>query len=350
MCYNILYMKEAKKRILWVDIAKALTILSVPVSHTIPLEWMFRAVIFSFHMPLFFILSGFTTKLATDWKTLVKRLKKNSLYLIVPTFAILIIFTLTDTLSKGDISGFFPNLGFWLHEFFIEKYPNGFYTASAVWFLVALFWAKLVMDLVNVTFKTEKNGIIFLFLGILGACMGVFEFRPPAFFDLGLVGAFFMYIGMLWRKHEAFVKKYTLPIAAVAGIYWFAHVMRGDYLEMWTRFYAGYEVAFLTAIAGTFLICQFAMMLEESMKKAGKVSKHILDFLVELGKNTILLYLIHCLDAAFFESFWDLRDGTDEKMWLSIILRLALNVAVYVIVHNTIVLIKTLKKPQAILK
>ena len=63
-------------------------------------------------------------------------------------------------------------------------------------------------------------------------------------------------------NHEAFVKKYTLPIAAVAGIYWFAHVMRGDYLEMWTRFYAGYEVAFLTAIAGTFLICQFAMMLE----------------------------------------------------------------------------------------
>ena len=339
-----------KKRILWVDIAKALTILSVPISHTVPLEWMSRAVIFSFHMPLFFILSGFTTKLATDWATLWNRLKKNFKYLIIPTFAILAIFTLTDTLSKGDITGYFPNLGYWLHEFFLEKYPNGFYTASAVWFLVALFWAKLVMDLVNVNFKSEKNGIIFFFLGILGVCMGVFEFRPPAFFDLGLVGAFFMYIGMLWRKHEATIKKYTLPLAIVAGIYWFSHVMRGDYLEMWTRFYAGYEVAFLTAIAGTFLICQFAMMLEESVKKAGKIGQKSLNFLVELGKNTMLLYMIHCLDTAFFENLWDLRDGTDEKLWLSIVLRLALNVAIYVIIHNAFLLYKNLKKPQAVLK
>ncbi len=336
-------MKEVKKRILWVDIAKALTILSVPISHTIPLEYMLRAVIFSFHMPLFFILSGFTTKLAEDWKTLVKRLKKNFIYLIIPTFLVLMIFTLTDTLSKGDITGYFPNLGFWLHEFFIEKYPNGFYTASAVWFLVAMFWAKLVMDLVNVTFKTEKNGIFFFFLGILGVCMGIFEFRPPCFFDLGLVGAFFMYIGMLWRKHEAFIKKYTLLVAIVAGIYWFAHVMRGDFIEMWTRFYAGYEVSFLTAFAGTFLVCQFAMMIEESAKKAGKYWKKFVDLLVTLGKTTMLLYMVHCLDTAFFEQVWDLRDGTDEMMWLSCLIRLTLNVAVYVVVYNSIKLVKTIK-------
>ncbi|MBP5512306.1 acyltransferase family protein [Candidatus Saccharibacteria bacterium] len=336
-------MKEVKKRILWVDIAKALTILSVPISHTIPLEYMLRAVIFSFHMPLFFILSGFTTRLAEDWKTLVKRLKKNFLYLIIPTFLVLMIFTLTDTLSKGDITGYFPNLGFWLHEFFIEKYPNGFYTASAVWFLVAMFWAKLVMDLVNVTFKTEKNGIIFFFLGILGVCMGIFEFRPPFFFDLGLVGAFFMYIGMLWRKHEAFIKKYTLLIAMVAGIYWFAHVMRGDFIEMWTRFYAGYEVAFLTAFAGTFLVCQFAMMIEESAKKAGKYWKKFVDALVTLGKTTMLLYMVHCLDTAFFEWAWDLRDGSDEMMWLSCFIRLSLNIAVYVVLYNSIRLVKAIK-------
>ena len=340
-------MKEAKKRILWVDIAKALTILTVPISHTIPLEWMLRSVIFSFHMPLFFILSGFTTKLATDWGTLIKRLKKNFKYLIIPTFAILAIFTLTDTLSKGPITEFFPNFAFWLHEFFLEKYPNGFYTASAVWFLVALFWAKLVMDLVNVTFKSEKNGIIFFFLGILGVCMGVFEFRPPAFFDLGLVGVFFMYLGMLWRKHEAIIKKYTLPLAIVAGIYWFQHVMRGDFLEMWTRFYAGYEVSFLTAIAGTFLVCQLAMMLEESIKTTGKIGKKATNFLVELGKNTMLLYMIHCLDTAFFEQIWDLRDGSNEMMWLSVAIRLTLNLAVYIAALNLIKLIKLQKSQKA---
>lgn len=340
-------MKEVKKRILWVDIAKALTILTVPISHTIPLEWMLRSAIFSFHMPLFFILSGFTTKLATDWNTFFKRLKKNFLYLIVPTFLVLIIFTITDTLSKGPFTEFFPNLWFWLHEFFIEKYPNGFYTASAVWFLVALFWSKLVMDLVNVIFKTEKNGIIFFFLGVLGVCMGIFEFRPPAFFDLGLVGAFFMYIGMLWRKYESTIKKYTLPIAVVAGVYWFLHVMRGDFVEMWTRFYAGYEVSFLTAIAGTFLICQLAMMLEESSKKASVKMKKVIDAIATLGKNTMLLYMVHCLDTAFFGDIWDLRDGSNEMVWLSCAIRLILDFAMFVILYNSIKLFRIIVTEKA---
>ena len=87
-------MKEVKKRILWVDIAKALTILSVPISHTLEIEMTLRTMFFSFHMPLFFILSGFTTKLATDWKTFRARLKKNFLHLIVPAFIVLVIFAI----------------------------------------------------------------------------------------------------------------------------------------------------------------------------------------------------------------------------------------------------------------
>ena len=72
-------------------------------------------------MPLFFILSGFTTKLATDWKTLWKRLKKNFLYLVVPAVLVIMAFSISDTLGKTDITGFFSNFGFWLREFFIEN-------------------------------------------------------------------------------------------------------------------------------------------------------------------------------------------------------------------------------------
>jgi fucose 4-O-acetylase-like acetyltransferase len=341
-------MKEVKKRILWVDIAKALTILSVPISHTLPLDWTIRSMIFSFHMPLFFILSGFTTKLATDWKTLWKRLKKNFLYLIVPTFLVLIIFTIFDTLGKTNIAGFFPNFAYWLNEFFINKYPEGFYTASAVWFLVALFWAKLIMDLVNVIFKTEKNGVVFILLGMLGITMGVFGFRPPLFLDLGFMAILFMEIGLLWRKYEEKINKYNLLITAVAAIYWFSRTMRGDYLEMWTRFYAGFEVSILVAVAGTWLVCEFSKMIEESAKGIKGFSKKAFDSLITLGKNTMLLYLVHSLDYVLFGDLWEFRDGRDCMVWFSIVIRLALNLAVYVIVKNVICLVKIYKSERTL--
>ncbi len=331
-------MKEVKKRILWVDIAKAFAILSVPISHCLPLDTTLRAMIFSIHMPLFFILSGFTTKLATDWKTVWKRLKKNFLYLIIPTIAVLLVFAVTEAFRFGGVE-LIPSKAAWtFREFFLMKYPDGLYNASAVWFLVALFWAKLFMDIINVVIKTEKNGLLFFVLGVLGMCMGVFEFRPPFFIDLGLVATMFIEVGILWRKYEKIIRKYQIPLLAIAGIYWFSHVMRGDYLELWTRFYAGYEVSILVAIAGSFIVGNLAMMLEGSLKKAGKIQKIIVDTLVTIGKSTMVLYMIHCLDTSIF-NFWAIT----EDITITCFIRLALNLAIFVIIHNSILLMKQYK-------
>jgi fucose 4-O-acetylase-like acetyltransferase len=297
-------------------------------------------MIFSFHMPLFFILSGYTTKLATDWKTLLKRLKKNFLYLILPTLFVLLVFIISDTLSKGDISGLFGNIGFWLNEFFIMPYPYGFYNASAVWFLVALFFAKLIMDFVNVTVKTDKNYLIYGFLGIIGICLGVFGLRPPFYLDLAMVGTAFIAVGQLWRKYEDKINKYGLIITIVALMYWFARSIRGDYLEMWTRFYAGYEVSILVAIAGTWIVCEISKVIEEASKARKKAKSWLLRQIVNLGQHTILLFIIHSLDTVFFYDIWNQYRGTNSSVWLSVFLRLALNLSVYVIVYNSICLVK----------
>ena len=62
---------QRKERIAWIDIAKGVTILTVIWSHTLPFGGLPRNLIFCFHMPLFFILSGFTLKPARDVKDLV---------------------------------------------------------------------------------------------------------------------------------------------------------------------------------------------------------------------------------------------------------------------------------------
>jgi len=347
-------MKEVKKRILWVDIAKALTILSVPISHTLEIEMMLRTMLFSFHMPLFFILSGFTTKLATDWKTFRARLKKNFLHLIVPAFIVLVIFAIaisfTDSMvefgAKDGFSSILPNLKLVFSKFFLNLYPEGFGNAAAVWFLVALFFAKTIMDFINVTLKSEKNWLIFFFLGILGICLGVFEKRLPFYLDLAFVGTMFIEIGILWRKHEEFIKKYSTPILLIALVFWFSGVMRGTFLELWLRFYGGLEQSILVAIAGTFIISNFAMAIEDATKKAGKFFKKSVEALSIVGKNLLLFLMIHCLDDSIFYHLWEVRDGTKKMMWASVALRLLLDLTLFILFYGIINFFKNRNKAK----
>lgn len=53
-------------RIAWIDIAKGITIILVIIGHVVPFDSATRNVIFSFHMPLFFILSGYTNKFSNN--------------------------------------------------------------------------------------------------------------------------------------------------------------------------------------------------------------------------------------------------------------------------------------------
>ncbi len=55
----------SKTRINWIDCAKGIAILLVIAGHTIE-QPVIRGVIFSFHMPLFFILSCMTYRFATS--------------------------------------------------------------------------------------------------------------------------------------------------------------------------------------------------------------------------------------------------------------------------------------------
>ena len=62
---------EQKKRITWIDMAKGYGIILVILGH---LKFdMFRDWIFTFHMPLFFFLSGYVFSTKYDFVTFLKR-------------------------------------------------------------------------------------------------------------------------------------------------------------------------------------------------------------------------------------------------------------------------------------
>ena len=80
---------KTKKRIDYIDVAKGITILLVIIGHSIDFGWK-RDLIFSFHMPLFVICSGFFYKN----KSYKEELSKSFNFLFKPYISWLFIFVM----------------------------------------------------------------------------------------------------------------------------------------------------------------------------------------------------------------------------------------------------------------
>lgn len=165
------------------QMARGVGILLVTFGHTIPLKDAYPSIynfIYSFHMPMFFFLSGFfATKLLSintinDWMI---NLRKNTLRLIIPYFVI--------SLSYGLIKYFIPDMVkrpfFWQDFFYvITIYPLN-NPALFLWFLYLI----IIMRIITPIIPKVNPWLLFLFLLI-------FQFFP-VYYDLFAVGWFLNY-------------------------------------------------------------------------------------------------------------------------------------------------------------
>ena len=99
--------ERAKDRISWIDTAKGFLMLCVIAGHTLRLGSIPQRMMYSFHIPLFVILSGFTMGDVDCWKTYWLKLKKSFLSLYVPMLIIYFLevfgYTIRDKLSPSEV-------------------------------------------------------------------------------------------------------------------------------------------------------------------------------------------------------------------------------------------------------
>ena len=80
---------QIRKRIDWLDIAKGIAIISTIIGHSFGKNRI-GVFIFSFHMPIFFILSGYTLK-KIQFSEFTKAIFKDFKRLIIPIFVVFTI-------------------------------------------------------------------------------------------------------------------------------------------------------------------------------------------------------------------------------------------------------------------
>ncbi len=306
--------REARGRIEWIDFAKGLTMLLVIAGHSLLMESGLRAAIFSFHMPLFFILSGITFHYADSADRLVKNGEKAFRHLVLPAFCMVSIATALSCIRNYTS---FLNVDY--TKQFIRLLAAAFtfssgsdveYLSSSIpaigmpWFLIVLFLGRGLFDYIQYKCPLKKTVLFCVLLSVAGVLMGKLLWLPLSF-DIALAIQPFFLLGKEFDRVKAEQKPLIkLIVFAVlwAVLFFLPRYFNEFYFELSCRRYIWYPLCFVTAAFGTLMISELSVL----ACRLPALSRYI----CALGKDSLTLLFIHVVDDPLWGFLWS---GTDDQ-------------------------------------
>lgn len=201
-------VQNKMKRIEEFDIAKGIAILCVILGHLG--IYNINRVVFTFHMPIFFLISGYFISIRYSFEEFQRRKIKGILWPYLFTcFLICILSIPVNYFLHQDI---LHNMLKWVCGSFygagIPDVPIIFKNYSpfigALWFLLAFFWGALITrKIIDVSKNDMQSMFIVSILFYIGWKTSESIWLP---FDIqaGLTSTLFILIGYLAKKHEIF--------------------------------------------------------------------------------------------------------------------------------------------------
>lgn len=260
-----------QQKISWINNLKAIGILAVILGH---IASPFSTFIYSWHMPLFFILAGFFIKFELSMKDfIVKDFKR----LMIPYFIFAIVGLVIETIKRIALHR--ENLDY-LHEIkgiFIWMDMTSLINSYAfvLWFLPTLFFARVILVVID---KLVKN--IFIHFFIVSILFGFsFLFQLPFGIDNSLNAILFLFLGSVYfRFYQEKKMLYLLPFG-LFGLY----IIYGlPSLDMATK---SYQNIILNIVFAVLMVYLFILLF--------KKFDYTNNLLTKWGDNTMLIFIIH---------------------------------------------------------
>ncbi len=267
----------------WVFMAKGLGIILVVIGHFYPdgspYYWsMARRIIYTFHMPLFFILSGYLFNY--NKYPFPKIIKKKFKRLIYPFLSISIIFFLVKYYA-----GFFFNL----------QHPVGIRSVYSLltdpinsyipllWFVHALFIIFIVYSLIR-TILNNNFIILIIFLAVNIVIGSNYAFLGNAVHNIP-----YFIIGNILRgknKLNKIISGKLFCISIVFVIFLISFFIKNKY-----DFHHNYLLSLISGITGSIFIFDISKSIDLNTK-AFNIARIIL---IEIGLYSMTIYLFHTL-------------------------------------------------------
>ena len=291
-----------KNRMTYLDMAKGIGILFMIVGHTISLGWQ-KDLIYSFHMPLFFVCSGMTMVLSNNWLEWREAAKKSAKRLLLPALVLFMVMTLWTYLVEGQFDAAYTK------DFALNRLASLLLASGSdvlvfgkevaaiglLWFLPALFFARLLLDALHLLMPKKWESLVLL----AWALVLILHLPLPLALDLGLAGMGFVDIGIWLRERlpqweqEGKKKIATGDKALIgAGIFWFLAFLLQEKsavpaFDMAQRDYGITFLGLAMAACGSLSLILLCRKLEKYVRADG--------FLATCGRYSMLLLSIHYL-------------------------------------------------------
>lgn len=202
-------MLASEKRDISLDCAKGLGIMLIIIGHTITPDWL-HSWIFSFHVPLFFIVSGYLFK----QRKLLNVIEKGWKQLLRPML-------ITQVVCFCGLCVFFSKTGTWNGPDFLTLLTKYFLMlgegARGMWFLSALFFSKMFMTIIC-SHSEKYISLIAIILFYISCMMHKFSSYIPFYFIQGMACVIFLYIGQLIKRFNLLHFKYDFGIILLCAL------------------------------------------------------------------------------------------------------------------------------------
>lgn len=275
-----------KERDIEIDIAKGIGILLVIVGHCNVVPYMpYRHFIFTFHMPLFFIFSGFFFR-----KKEVKSLLKSDVkYLMLPyllTCLTIIILSFFKSLFKGsftpvlyNVAATFVGSGSQHSCLYLANLPS----IGAIWFFPALLVCRNVYNFLSF-FSIRKRLFFSTAIYLVATIIGRYIIFIPFSVLCGLSAIIFYAIGNYYNTEKP----------ELTWIFWIVGVLCWASSFFFSNIYMVqprtdlYFVDIIGATTATFLVYKISGKFSMLFKRSA--------FLPWIGRNSMYILCFHLID------------------------------------------------------
>lgn len=294
-----------KARIRKIDIARGIAMICIMLGHT-GNNYIVK-VVYTFHLAIFFLISGYFFKENKNDKEFIKEKIKR---LLIPYFVVALFLIFID-LMKATIKNNFQieNILDWIKATLYGaglgvQTPFGkVKNIGAIWFLLATFWSELFLKYILKIKNKIIQPMVVIAIFIIGYYSNKLFFYFPFSIQSGCLALLYMYIGyhikQFNEKYFDIINNHGLSIDKKIIIIFLA-------LGMWLWMvinYNGFVICSLEIgngfadIIGSLCGCYLLMLMSEFIdRKLEKISE-ILSF---YGKYSLLFLCIHLVELDFF--------------------------------------------------
>ncbi|MFC6171581.1 acyltransferase family protein [Loigolactobacillus jiayinensis] len=290
-----------KRRIAWIDIAKAIGIIAVVVGHAYPEHDTFYKVLYWWHMPLFFMIGGFFLR-----PLQLGQFKTFAQHKLIPLLREYFGFGLFLTLISAWVT---PNRWQGLGQGLADLIYGGTHlngVLSAFWYMTVYILA-LVLLTVIISFVPQNwlRWVIVTAAFLLGTAYSnapaLFGFSLPGDADVTLCALFYMYAGrelFRYQRQRLHSKWWLGVVIGLSSVGIMAQQSGVFDLRLYLK---SHEITSRSlALILPLILCSAIFMLAYWLQHTPLV-----DGLTFIGKHTMIIMYLHKLVFAIFQQLTD---------------------------------------------